>query len=129
MPPAARITDQHTCPKVDPGPTPHVGGPVKTGCPTVIIGVEPAARVTDKAKCIPRDDAIQAGSPTVIIGFERAARLGDRTEHNGVLVTGFPTVIIGETAQIQALRAAAEDGIPFCEECAKDTLTAASGAT
>ena len=28
MPPAARISDMHTCPKAEPGPVPHVGGPV-----------------------------------------------------------------------------------------------------
>ena len=49
MPPAARVTDMHTCPKVEPGPVPHVGGPVlPAGEPTVLIGFMPAARVTDK---------------------------------------------------------------------------------
>ncbi len=35
----------HTCPMVDPGPKPHVGGPILTGSPTVIIGGMPAARL------------------------------------------------------------------------------------
>lgn len=26
--PAARVSDSHVCPMVDPGPKPHVGGPV-----------------------------------------------------------------------------------------------------
>ena len=40
MPPAARITDMHTCPMVTPGmpPIPHVGGPVVMGSPNVITG-------------------------------------------------------------------------------------------
>ena len=38
MPPAARITDMHTCPMFD-GPKPHVGGPIlPPGKPTVLIG-------------------------------------------------------------------------------------------
>lgn len=28
MKPAARMGDMHTCPQVNPGPVPHVGGPV-----------------------------------------------------------------------------------------------------
>ena len=41
MPPAAPITDMHTCPIVT-GVVPHVGGPVMKGEPTVIIGGVPA---------------------------------------------------------------------------------------
>ena len=52
MPPAARITDMHTCPMVT-GTVPHVGGPIIPPCePTVIIGGMPAARVTDHAICV-----------------------------------------------------------------------------
>jgi uncharacterized Zn-binding protein involved in type VI secretion len=35
------------------------------------------------------------GSPTVLIGNLMAARMGDPTVHGGVIVIGFPTVIIG----------------------------------
>jgi uncharacterized Zn-binding protein involved in type VI secretion len=129
MPPAARITDNHVCPKVEPGPVPHVGGPIVEGCPSVIIGFLPAARASDQAVCVGPTDAVATGSPTVIIGNLQAARMGDPMQHGGTIVTGFPTVIIGETGQIQVMRAAAEAGIPFCEECAKDALAAASGAT
>ena len=39
MPPASRIGDNHVCPMVNPGPTPHVGGPIlPAGEPTVLIG-------------------------------------------------------------------------------------------
>ena len=47
MPPAARITDMHTCPMQTPAfpsPIPHVGGPViGPGVATVLIGKLPAA--------------------------------------------------------------------------------------
>ena len=54
MPPAARIGDLHTCPMVNPGPVPHVGGPIIVGCPTVLIGGMPAARVGDACVCVGR---------------------------------------------------------------------------
>jgi uncharacterized Zn-binding protein involved in type VI secretion len=94
--PAARLTDMHTCPLVT-GPVPHVGGPITApGCPTVLIGGLPAARVTDMAVCVGPPDAIILGSPTVLIGGMPAARIGDMTSHGGVIVLGCPTVIIGE---------------------------------
>ena len=97
MPPAARIGDMHTCPMVNPGtpPPPHVGGPITTGAPTVIIGGSPAARVTDMATCAGPPDTIAMGSPTVIICGQMAARIGDNTVHGGVIVAGCPTVLIG----------------------------------
>ena len=65
MPPAARVTDMHTCPMVT-GVVPHVGGPIlPPGCPTVMIGMLPAAR------------------------------MGDNTAHGGVIVLGHPTTMIG----------------------------------
>ena len=97
--PAARITDMHTCPMVTPGvpPVPHVGGPIlPPGCPTVLIGGLPAARVGDMATCVgPPDAIIPPGSPTVLIGGMPAARMGDMTAHGGVIVVGCPTVLIG----------------------------------
>jgi uncharacterized Zn-binding protein involved in type VI secretion len=98
MPPAARLTDMHTCPMVTPGvpPIPHVGGPIiSPGCPTVLIGFLPAARVTDQCICVGPPDVIVKGSATVMIGFLPAARIGDNTVHGGVIVMGYPTVIIG----------------------------------
>ncbi len=119
MPPAARITDMHTCPMVAPGPVPHVGGPVVAGCGTVIIGYMPAARVGDSLVCVPGADSISQGSSNVIIGNQAAARLGDPTSHGGVVVAGCPTVIIGSSGQGATLTAAATTGAPFCEECEK----------
>lgn len=95
MPPAARITDMHVCPMVT-GIVPHVGGPIlPPGCPTVLIGFLPAARVTDKAVCVGPPDVIVKGSATVFIGNLPAARMGDMTAHGGVIVKGLPTVMIG----------------------------------
>lgn len=99
MPPAARIGDMHTCPKVEPGPVPHVGGPVSSGEPTVIIGFMPAARVGDSLVCIGPPDSVSQGEPTVIIGGKPAARIGDPTSHGGVIVAGCPTVLIGNSTQ------------------------------
>lgn len=97
MPPAARVTDMHTCPMVT-GVVPHVGGPIlPPGCPTVLIGMMPAARVGDMATCVGPPDVIAKGSPTVLIGNMMAARLGDNTAHGGIIVIGYPTVIIGES--------------------------------
>ena len=74
MPPAARIGDMHTCPMVT-GVVPHVGGPITTGCPTVMIGFMPAARVGDMATCVGPPDTIAMGSFTVFIGGMQAARI------------------------------------------------------
>ena len=90
----------HTCPMVTPGvpPIPHVGGPIlPAGCPTVLIGMLPAARVTDMATCVGPPDVIVKGSMTVMIGYLPAARMGDQTAHGGVIVGGYPTVMIGDS--------------------------------
>jgi uncharacterized Zn-binding protein involved in type VI secretion len=94
--PAARITDMHVCPKVNPGPVPHVGGPIAMGSPSVMIGGLPAARVGDMAICVGPPDKISAGSSGVLINGKPAARLGDSTAHGGKIVVGSPTVLIGD---------------------------------
>jgi uncharacterized Zn-binding protein involved in type VI secretion len=93
--PAARMTDMHVCPMVT-GLVPHVGGPILPPCcPTVLIGGLPAARVTDMATCVGPPDVIILGSFTVLIGSLPAARMGDMTAHGGVIIMGWPTVLIG----------------------------------
>jgi len=79
MPPAARLTDMHTCPMQTPGvpPIPHVGGPV------IGPGVPGPP------------DSIVKGSATVTIGGKPAARMGDTTAHGGQIVLGCPNVMIG----------------------------------
>lgn len=137
MPPAARITDMHTCPMVT-GLVPHVGGPVVLGSFNVITCSIPQARVSDMLVCVGPPDTIVKGSATVFVNNMPAARMGDNTAHGGVIVAGAPTVIIGDAggggggggagmassgayqapaAQAKALAAAARDGTPFCERC------------
>ena len=85
----------HICPMVN-GVVPHVGGPlIPPGCPTVLIGGMPAARVSDMCICTGPPDIIVVGSATVMIGGMPAARMGDTTAHGGTIVIGCPTVIIG----------------------------------
>jgi len=96
MPPDSRITDMHTCPLVNPGPVPHVGGPIlPPGAPQVLIGCLPAARLSDMAVCVGPPDVIIMGSTTVLTGFLMQARIGDPTAHGGIIVMGFPTVMVG----------------------------------
>ena len=93
--PAARITDMHICPMVT-GLVPHVGGPIlPPGDPMVLIGGLPAARVGDMALCVGPPDVIALGSFTVLIGGQPAARMTDITAHGGMIVMGFPMVLIG----------------------------------
>ena len=95
MPPAARLTDLHTCPMSD-GPKPHVGGPITgPGCPTVLIGGLPAANVGSMATCVGPPDSLVKGSATVLIGGMPAVRVGDVTAHGGVVTVGCFTVLIG----------------------------------
>jgi uncharacterized Zn-binding protein involved in type VI secretion len=86
---AARLTDLHVCPM-------HGGGPILSpGCPTVLIGGLPAARVTDILTCEGPPDTVLEGSETVFIGGRPAARMGDPTAHGGEIAEGYPRVLIG----------------------------------
>lgn len=98
MPPAARLTDIHTCPAETPGvpPIPHVGGPIAgPGCASVLIGRLPAACLGDMAVCVGPPDTIVKASSSVMIGGRPAARMGDSTAHGGTIVIGHLTVLIG----------------------------------
>ena len=93
--PQARVTDMHVCPMVT-ALVPHVGGPILPPCcPTVMIGNLFAARMTDLATCAGPPDIIVMGSPTVLIGSLMAARMMDPTAHGGMIMMGWPTVLIG----------------------------------
>jgi uncharacterized Zn-binding protein involved in type VI secretion len=93
--PAARLTDMHVCPMLT-GIIPHVGGPVAgPGCPTVLIGGMPAARVGDMAVCVGPPDVIALGAFTVLIGGMPAAQVGSLTAHGGTIVLGCFTVLVG----------------------------------
>lgn len=98
MPPAARLTDMHTCPMQTPAPVPipHVGGPIiGPGAPTVLIGGLPAATLGSMAVCVGPPDALIQGSTSVLINSQPACRMGDNTAHGGTIVLGDPTVLIG----------------------------------
>ena len=93
--PASRITDMHVCPMVT-GIVPHVGGPIlPPGCPTVLIGGLPAARVTDMCVCVGPPDVIVTGAFTVLIGGLPAAHMTSMTAHGGTVILGCPTVLVG----------------------------------
>ena len=93
--PAARLTDMHVCPMVT-GIVPHVGGPIiGPGCPTVLIGNLPAARVGDMVTCVGPPDTIAMGSFTVLIGSQPAAQMTSLCAHGGTVILGWPTVLIG----------------------------------
>lgn len=93
--PAAKIGDFHACPMVNPGGSPHAGGPISQGEPTVLIGGQPAATVGNMCICAGPPDTIIKGSGSVMIGGKPAARQGDSTSHGGTIVIGMPTVLIG----------------------------------
>jgi len=95
--PAARMGDS----------TAH-GGAIAVGCPTVLIGGMPAARMGDMHTCpmatpgtppIPHvGGPITLGSATVLIGGMPAARMGDMATCTGppdTIAAGCMTVLIG----------------------------------
>ncbi len=93
--PCARITDMHVCPMVT-GVVPHVGGPIlPPGCPTVLVGKLPCARLGDMATCVGPPDTIVKGSATVMVGSMPCARIGDMTAHGGNIILGCFTVLVG----------------------------------
>ena len=117
MLPAARVSDMQTCPQLNPGPIPHVGGPIAPpGEPTVLIASMPAARVSDSAVCVGPPNTIAKGEPKVLIGGMPAARMSDTMAHGGAIVGGCPTVLIGSSAQGAALANAAVMGSAYCDK-------------
>jgi len=88
---AARLGDHHLCLQ-------HIGDDLlTTGAPTILIGGEVAARVTDLAICKGGPlDVVAIGEPTVLLAGQMAARFGDGTAHAGLIDEGCPTVIIGK---------------------------------
>jgi uncharacterized Zn-binding protein involved in type VI secretion len=110
--PAARVSDTHTCPLLEPRPNgdgsttmlAHVGGPIlPPGSADVRIGGQPAATVGTLCRCTGGGnvllsqpiDTITTGSATVRINGKAAARRGDRTGHGGEIATGAATVLVG----------------------------------
>jgi uncharacterized Zn-binding protein involved in type VI secretion len=96
MPAAARISDNHACPLVNPNGSPHTGGPIMPpGDPTVLIGGQPAAVMGGMCTCAGPPDSITVASTTVLIGGKGVARQGDSTAHGGTITAGCATVLIG----------------------------------
>ena len=88
MLPAARVSDMIVSTATMGTPTPIL----PPGCPTVLIGGLPAARMGDSCGV----DAIVKGSATVMIGGMPAARIGDITAAGGaVMPPGATTDLIG----------------------------------
>jgi uncharacterized Zn-binding protein involved in type VI secretion len=90
------------------GDTTTHGGAIVVGCPTVLIGGMPAARMGDMHTCpmvtpgvppVPHvGGPITMGSATVLIGGMPAARMGDMATCTGppdAIAAGCPTVLIG----------------------------------
>ena len=93
MQPAARIGDMHVCPMIDPGPKPHVGGPVvNPGQAFVRVNGLPMATVGGTCTCIGPPDTMTQGSSVVKIMGKGVVRIGDSTAHGGKLVMGIPGV-------------------------------------
>ncbi len=111
MPEAARLTDMHECPRLD--PIPHVGGPVLAGSPDILIEDLPAARATDPTECAAESpDRIAQGSGTVVFNDLLASRVDDKTEHAGTIIVGSPTVEIGEVGDAVTVLPIRGRGVP-----------------
>lgn len=85
----------HVCPLVNPGPVPHVGGPVtNAGQATVTVNSIPIAVVSGQTICSPvgASDPLVKGSAIVRIQGKPVVRIGDSTGHGGAMVMGIPFV-------------------------------------
>ena len=93
--PVARVSDMHTCPASG-GPVPHVGGAVLSApVSAVLAGGLPLAGSGGLVGCVGALGVVLSGSATVFVGGRPVARAGDATAHGGVLVGGWPTVLVG----------------------------------
>lgn len=93
--PLAIVGMMHVCPKVDPGPKPHVGGPVvNAGQSHVKYNGIPWAVEGGNCICtgMPGPDKHQKGSSKVKINGKGVMRIGDTTQHGGKIVTGIPLI-------------------------------------
>jgi uncharacterized Zn-binding protein involved in type VI secretion len=91
--PVSLIGHNHVCPMVDPGPKPHVGGPiVNPGQVFVRVNGQPMATVGGTCTCVGPPDTLTQGSGIVKIMGKPVVRLGDSTAHGGKVVMGVPTV-------------------------------------
>lgn len=120
MPAAARVGDPHTCPKVEPGPAPHVGGPIiSKGSPDIEIdGIPAVCAGVDYCECkAGGPDPIDHGCKTVEFNGRLAVRETDMTLHKGAIAAGSQTVEIGVVGDSQQV--AVESGVPGAEGAGK----------
>lgn len=132
--PAARMTDGIMCilPQVPPVPlVPHGVPPVPIVglcAANVLIGGQPAARVSDFSVCaslIPVPNPIVQGAVPVLIAGMPAARLGDSALHPGSTIFGpcCPTVLIGMAGKTQYYQA----GTEMCQAAAGGRASGKTG--
>ena len=93
--PISLLGHNHVCPVIDPGPKPHVGGPiVQPGQAFVRFSGIPWAVVSGQSVCtgMPGPDPLVSGSAIVRINGMPVVRIGDSTAHGGKVVMGVPTL-------------------------------------
>lgn len=93
--PISLLGHMHVCPLVNPGPVPHVGGPVvDPGQSFVRVTGLPMAVVGGTTMCTPvgASDPMAMGSTIVRISGKPVMRIGDPTGHGGKMVMGVPFV-------------------------------------
>ena len=99
MPPAARITDMHTCPMQTPAfpsPIPHVGGPVAgPGLPTGLEENLLSAIWGVPGFAVGPPDVIAKGPAPVMFGGKPPAGMGVTFAHAGRFGLGAPPSMIG----------------------------------
>jgi uncharacterized Zn-binding protein involved in type VI secretion len=93
MPPAARVGD----------PTGHPGVITGPGAMKTLVGGQPAAMVGVLHTCSfppppphPPTPIVPPGCPTVLIEGRPAARVGDMSACGAPILSGCPTVLIGD---------------------------------
>lgn len=110
MPRAARLGDEHTCPKQPPG------GKIIRGASSVFINSKPAARLNDPCACADGPSHVGSAAPKVLIEGKGAARVDDTTCHHGVITKGSANVFIGNgggAGPAGAMSTARGNGAPF----------------
>lgn len=93
--PIAHLGHMHSCPMVDPGPKPHVGGPITNpGQSFVRLNGVPLAVSGGSCLCTgqPGPDRMSSGSAVVKIDGKALMRLGDSTAHGGKITSGAPNL-------------------------------------
>lgn len=93
--PAARVGDDHQCPKRS-GTIAHKGGPILKGSTRVKFNHKASARKGDPLHCRIGKDQIKEGIESITIDGKPIAKVSHQTEHGGVITKGSQSVFIGE---------------------------------